>query len=196
MLQANFHDADLRQADLRWANFRFANFDGARLEGARLEGATWTDGSVCAKGSIGRCVPESTAASAGAPRSAATLIGPWYMEAETHEVEIVPCGGHDEAPMLCVRLVRAGWNKTPDDKDVLNPDIGMKDQRVNGSMMVPDLVPDKDGTWVGHIYNPGKGRSFDMRLTILDAHELRATYYFREDGHQNKHERRWFRERS
>jgi uncharacterized protein YjbI with pentapeptide repeats len=37
------------------ADLRMANLTGANLSYAGLIGATWTDGSICAEGSIGQC---------------------------------------------------------------------------------------------------------------------------------------------
>ena len=49
--KANFLDADLSGANLRGANLQ-----GAILIQAKLSGATWTDGRVCAEGSVGKCL--------------------------------------------------------------------------------------------------------------------------------------------
>jgi len=46
---------DLSGANLSFANLSGANLSGANLSGAILDGATWTDGSTCENGSIGRC---------------------------------------------------------------------------------------------------------------------------------------------
>lgn len=47
--------ANLRYADLSQANLSGADLSGADLTGVRLEGATWTDGRLCAAGSLGVC---------------------------------------------------------------------------------------------------------------------------------------------
>lgn len=72
---ANLEDADLSGADLRAANFKGAllrganlalsdlrnadfsqaNLQAANLNGAKLGRAIWTDGRVCAAGSVGEC---------------------------------------------------------------------------------------------------------------------------------------------
>lgn len=57
---ANFMGALLRGAnlalsDLREADFRQANLQDANLNGAKLGRAIWTDGRVCAAGSVGEC---------------------------------------------------------------------------------------------------------------------------------------------
>jgi uncharacterized protein YjbI with pentapeptide repeats len=78
MLRADFtnavlDDASLKDADLRMARFydarlRRVDLTGAKLDGADMlradfSGATWTDGAtVCAEGSIGRCIGTGTGA--------------------------------------------------------------------------------------------------------------------------------------
>ena len=57
--QANLSGANLAGADLRNAQLMGANLNGANLSGANLSMATWTDESICAEGSIGRCIRES-----------------------------------------------------------------------------------------------------------------------------------------
>ena len=52
---ADLTGADLTGADLRYAVLRNASLSGARLDGAQLDKATWTDGRVCAEGSLGGC---------------------------------------------------------------------------------------------------------------------------------------------
>jgi uncharacterized protein YjbI with pentapeptide repeats len=49
-------NADLTNADLTYANLKNSRLGGARIDGARLEKAIWTDGTVCAAGSVGRCL--------------------------------------------------------------------------------------------------------------------------------------------
>jgi uncharacterized protein YjbI with pentapeptide repeats len=52
---ADLHRASLASANLRGANLRGAVLTGAKLSNADLRGATWRDGWVCGKGSIGGC---------------------------------------------------------------------------------------------------------------------------------------------
>jgi uncharacterized protein YjbI with pentapeptide repeats len=42
-------------ARLQGANLKGADLTGARFDSADLEGAVWTDGRVCAAGSVGSC---------------------------------------------------------------------------------------------------------------------------------------------
>jgi len=52
---ANLSQSDLRDADLGYANLQAANLDGVSLSGTKFDQAIWTDGRVCAKGSVGEC---------------------------------------------------------------------------------------------------------------------------------------------
>lgn len=59
---AILHNAVLTNADLRNANLTHAMLNGAVLNGVKLDGAIldkaiWTDNSVCAPQSIGKCIP-------------------------------------------------------------------------------------------------------------------------------------------
>jgi len=56
LMLANMKKVNLLDADLRGANLRGANLQGAILIQAKLSNATWTDGRVCAEGSVGKCL--------------------------------------------------------------------------------------------------------------------------------------------
>jgi len=53
LVEANLTGATLTKASLRGANLKGAILSKTTLQGADLSGATWTDGRVCAEGSIG-----------------------------------------------------------------------------------------------------------------------------------------------
>lgn len=55
LMLANMQKVNLLDADLRGANLRGANLNGAILIQAKFDNATWTDGRVCGKGSVGEC---------------------------------------------------------------------------------------------------------------------------------------------
>ncbi|TCV90197.1 pentapeptide repeat-containing protein [Sulfurirhabdus autotrophica] len=57
--QANLSYAELRGADLSQADLRGAKLDGVAIVGAKLDNAVWPDGSICAPGSIGHCIPKN-----------------------------------------------------------------------------------------------------------------------------------------
>ena len=52
---ANLSGAVVGSAYLAGANLSGANLTGTNLTGAILDGATWTDGSTCESGSVGKC---------------------------------------------------------------------------------------------------------------------------------------------
>lgn len=56
LMLANLTRANLLDADLSGANLQGANMQGAILIQTKLSGATWTDGRVCAEGSVGKCL--------------------------------------------------------------------------------------------------------------------------------------------
>lgn len=58
---ADLTNADLSQADLSFADLSQAVLGDARLDGARLDGALWLDGTPCATGSLGGCMPAPAA---------------------------------------------------------------------------------------------------------------------------------------
>ncbi|MFW2438594.1 MAG: pentapeptide repeat-containing protein [Arenicellales bacterium] len=55
LMMANLSKANLMDANLSGANLLGANLSGATLLKAKFDSATWTDGRVCAVGSIGEC---------------------------------------------------------------------------------------------------------------------------------------------
>lgn len=69
LVEARFSGIDLTNANLRGANLIGATFinatlkgadlSGAKFAGANFSGALWTDGSICQRGSIGRCIKSS-----------------------------------------------------------------------------------------------------------------------------------------
>ncbi len=52
---ASLVGASFRYATLRKANLRGARIGGAHFSGADLSGTIWTNGQVCAEGSVGFC---------------------------------------------------------------------------------------------------------------------------------------------
>lgn len=56
LMLANMQKINLLDADLSGANLQGANLSGAILIKAKFDGATWTDGRICAPGSIGKCL--------------------------------------------------------------------------------------------------------------------------------------------
>ena len=56
LMLANMQRVNLLDADLSGSNLTGANLTGAILIKAKFDNATWTDGRICAKGSVGECL--------------------------------------------------------------------------------------------------------------------------------------------
>lgn len=56
LTMANLSGANLLDADLTGANLLGANLQKTILIQAKFGGATWTDGRICAEGSVGECL--------------------------------------------------------------------------------------------------------------------------------------------
>lgn len=56
MQEARLEGARFDQADLSYADLRGTYLGGLDLEGVRLSRTVWTDGRVCAEGSVGECL--------------------------------------------------------------------------------------------------------------------------------------------
>ena len=56
LMLANLSGASLLDADLTGANLQGANLQKTILIQAKLSGAIWTDGRICAEGSVGECL--------------------------------------------------------------------------------------------------------------------------------------------
>ena len=57
LTEAELSGANLFAADLSGANLTAARLAGVRLVNADLSGVTWIDGTRCAAGSLGGCMP-------------------------------------------------------------------------------------------------------------------------------------------
>lgn len=56
LMMANLEGTNFLDADLRGANLRGAKMHNTIMIQANLSGATWSDGRICAEGSIGECL--------------------------------------------------------------------------------------------------------------------------------------------
>ncbi len=55
---ADLTNADLSNSDMSYANLKNSKLGGVKIDGARLTKAIWIDGSICASGSVGKCVKQ------------------------------------------------------------------------------------------------------------------------------------------
>ena len=62
--------------------------------------------------------------------------------------------------------------------DKMNPDKTLQDRPLLGLDMLVDLTYDRK-TWVGKLYTPKKGRTVDVRLSLISDDRLKVTVSFR-----------------
>ena len=56
LTNADLSGSNLKRAKFRQATLYGANLSGTNMMGTDFEGAMWIDGTICQKGSIGKCV--------------------------------------------------------------------------------------------------------------------------------------------
>ncbi len=104
-----------------------------------------------------------------------TAVGVWQHPDERIQVQIAPCGEH-----LCGKVV---WLKNPNDETGLprldreNPVSAERDKPIVGTTVIQGLDKSGPGLWTdGKIYNPDDGKTYNARVTVVDADtmELRA----------------------
>jgi uncharacterized protein (DUF2147 family) len=111
----------------------------------------------------------ATLALAATPALAADPVeGEWFTMGASAKVKIAPCAGNPER--MCGLIT---WLKSPNNKagqplrDTSNPDPALRDRPVLGMAMIRDFKPRSAGRWTGgKIYDPGRGKSYDSKLTI------------------------------
>ena len=68
--------------------------------------------------------------------------------------------------------------RTPSDKDVLNPDPALRDRLLMGLTIMDGFKPAGDGKWKGgRIYDPNSGKTYKCKLTLVDADTLELRGY-------------------
>lgn len=108
------------------------------------------------------------------PAFAGDPTGLWLTEKGDARVRVGRCGG-----ALCGSIV---WLKAPNDPatgkpstDENNPDPTKRTRPLLGIHIVfgmkPSGTPDK---WMGRFYNPDDGKTYEGRLSLIEATSLRA----------------------
>ena len=118
----------------------------------------------------------STSLAAQRATDAPPEVGLWIDHTGRGAVDIVACGNR-----LCGHVT---WLKDPNDKkgrpltDGLNPSPAKRNQPICGLQIIGDLKPQRNGSWDdGWIYDPEKGQSFDLAVTLKGADRLQITGY-------------------
>jgi uncharacterized protein (DUF2147 family) len=97
------------------------------------------------------------------------VVGKWMTETRHGIVEIARCGAS-----ICGKLLTSdGINENPTMKDVNNKDQNLRGRPLKGVPMLGGFSFDH-GVWDGGtIYNPNDGKTYDARITIIDANTLK-----------------------
>jgi uncharacterized protein (DUF2147 family) len=108
------------------------------------------------------------------PALAGDPTGIWLTEKGDARLSIAHCG-----QAICASIV---WIKDPKDPvtgkpatDEQNPDPRLRSRPLIGVHITSDMRP--SGTpdqWIGHFYNPDDGKTYDGRLTLVNATTMRA----------------------
>lgn len=97
------------------------------------------------------------------------VVGRWKTETRNGIVEITRCGAS-----LCGKLLSSdGINANPALKDVNNKDEKLRGRAMKGLQMLGGFSF-KNGVWDGGtIYNGEDGKTYDARITSIDANSLK-----------------------
>ena len=97
------------------------------------------------------------------------VVGRWKTETRNGIVEIARCG-----PSLCGKLLTSdGIAANPALKDVNNKDEGLRGRTLKGLQIIGGFSY-KNGVWDnGTIYNAEDGKTYDARITPIDAGTLK-----------------------
>jgi uncharacterized protein (DUF2147 family) len=110
---------------------------------------------------------------AGLPASAAEIKGFWLTTGDLSKVEVKDCDG-----LLCGSVV---WLKDPVGADgqplhdANNEDPGMRSRPIMGLPILLGLAPKGDDLWVGQVYSPEEGQTFDVELKLVQADRIEIT---------------------
>jgi uncharacterized protein (DUF2147 family) len=104
------------------------------------------------------------------------LEGTWLTTGGKGIVEVKPCEGRTE--LLCGSIV---WLKEPNDKsgrplrDGYNPDPKLRRRLIMGLPIVLGLAPVAATQWQGQVYDPEKGKAFDVTFSQTSADRIELT---------------------
>ncbi len=91
-------------------------------------------------------------------------IGTWRNPDST-EIKIYNCGTG-----LCAQIVKA---LSPEDRDGNNPDTKKKNQKIQGLVIMSGAQQAGSNEWHGKLYNPKDGGTYDGKLILLSAQQLK-----------------------
>jgi len=102
-------------------------------------------------------------------------LGRWLTANQKAVVEIQHCGA-----MLCGKIVGLAKNVLPNGsvpRDERNPDTRLQGRPVCGLEVLRLEWSTEDHVWRGHLYDPGKGRTYRGAITFIGEATLRLRGY-------------------
>lgn len=109
---------------------------------------------------------------ASAAAQAASPIGVWMTDTGKGKVQISQCG-----QKLCAKII---WLRDPVDergkpwRDAYNPDPAMRRRPIIGLPTFVDMRKAGPNLWVGHIYSPEEGKTYqNIEVSIVDRETLK-----------------------
>jgi uncharacterized protein (DUF2147 family) len=108
-------------------------------------------------------------AMATSPPKPDTVLGHWKTETRNAIVDITRCG-----TSICGKLLMSdGIAANPALTDIHNKDAALRGRRVKGAQILGGFTFD-GGVWTGGtIYNGEDGKTYDARITMVDANTLK-----------------------
>lgn len=107
------------------------------------------------------------------PAVAADIHGLWFTTEDKAKVEVKDCDG-----LLCGNIV---WLREPNGSDGQplhdgnNEDPAMQSRPIMGLPILLGLQPKGENLWVGQVYSPEEGQTFDVELRLVSAKRLEIT---------------------
>lgn len=114
--------------------------------------------------------PQGGAQAAPLPAQPAGPVGQWVTNGGKSLVEVTICGPTNQG--ICANVV---WLRDPNDTkgrphtDVLNPNPALRKRPIIGLPLFENMRPKGTQRWVGRVYDPEAGESYDNVEVWLDA---------------------------
>lgn len=110
----------------------------------------------------------AVAIAAGAP-TPDTVLGHWKTETRNGIVDIARCG-----PSICGKLLTSdGIAANPALADINNKDAALRGRRLKGLQILGGFSVDGAVWSGGTIYNAEDGKTYDAKITMVDANTLK-----------------------
>lgn len=107
------------------------------------------------------------------PAAADGIQGLWFTTGDKAKVEVKDCDG-----LLCGNIV---WLKDPVGSDgqplhdANNEDPAMQSRPIMGLPILLGLAPKGENLWVGQVYSPEEGQTFDVELKLAKSDLIEIT---------------------